>query len=271
MRIGRPFASRPRPTLTPGLRWLWRVGGVLWLVIFVPFGTFQAASRLAHEKETVSSSFPAADLAAIDIDNGNGSVTVVGTDTDQVNVTAHVDHGWKKTGNYQQLEGDRLVLRTSCPSFFSQYCTVNYIIEVPADLAINASSDNGKIIASDLTGDLTLDTDNGRVEVNRVNGNLTLRSDNGSVNGHDLRSPGVEADSDNGRVELSFLVPPRAVTATSDNGSVEVLVPEGPTEYRVDADSDHGSVAVGVDPSPTSLRTITAQSDNGSVRVDYGP
>jgi hypothetical protein len=270
MRFRRPYTPRPpRPTLTPGLRHLWRIGGTLWVLLLVPFGIVQAASVLAHERELAITSFPAAALASVDIDNDNGSVTIVGTDNDEVVVAAHISHGWKATGNDQHVEGDRLVVHSSCPSLFSQYCSVDYVVEMPAALALDVSSGNGRITASDLTGVVSLAADNGRVEADRLDGDLRLSSDNGRVTGRDLRSPGVDADSDNGRVELSFAVAPRSVTATSDNGSVDLVVPDDSTAYRVDAASDNGSVTVGVDQSRDSSRTITALSDNGSIRVDY--
>jgi hypothetical protein len=259
----------PRPTLTPGLRRLWRVGGALWVALALPFGTLQVASRLAHEQETVTSSFPAAGLAAVEVHNSNGSATVVGTDSDEVRVTARIDHGWKKTGNHQRVEGDRLLLSSTCPSFVSQFCTVNYVVEMPAHLAARVYSDSGTVTASDITGGAVLHSDNGRVEAARMEGDLELRSSNGRVTGHDLGATGVAADSDNGRVELGFNRPPRAVTARSSNGSVDVVVPDDSTAYRVDAASDNGSATATVDQSRDSANTITALSHNGAVTVRY--
>jgi DUF4097 and DUF4098 domain-containing protein YvlB len=79
----------------------------------------------------------------------------------------------------------------------------------------------------------------------------------------------VAADSDNGRVSLAFASAPTTVTATSDNGRVEVVVPDTADTYRVDAQTDTGSTDVGVRTDPTSDRSITAETDNGSVSVRY--
>ena len=53
--------------------------------------------------------------------------------------------------------------------------------------------------------------------------------------------------------------------ATSDNGRVEVVVPDDGTAYRVDLRSDNGSETIEVPTDPASTRSITVRTDNGSV------
>ena len=267
-RRGPQFRQR-RPALTPGLRRLWKVGGVLWVLVALPFGAMQVATTLAHTRETVVKEFPAAGVTGVDIGNGNGSVTVVGSDTPVVRVTARISHGWARTGNDVELVDGRVRADTHCPVFFTQFCSVAYTVEVPRTMALTVDSDNGSVFASDLTGDVTLSSDNGRVEAERLDGDLRLSSSNGRVSGRDLRADGVEADSSNGRIELSFVEPPRVVGASSSNGEVDIVVPDDRTTYRVDAGADNGSVSVVVDQSRRSDNVITASSDNGAVSVRY--
>ena len=58
--------------------------------------------------------------------------------------------------------------------------------------------------------------------------------------------------------------------ATSDNGRVDVVVPDDGTAYRVDLQSDNGSETIEVPVDSASDRTITAHSANGSVTVRTG-
>ena len=210
IRRGPQFRQR-RPALTPGLRRLWKVGGVLWVLVALPFGVMQVATTLAHTQETVVKEFPAAGVSGVDIGNGNGSVTVVGSDTPVVRVTARISHGWARTGNDVELVDGRVRADTHCPVFFSQFCSVAYTVEVPRAMELTVDSDNGSVFASDLTGDVALSSDNGKVEAERLDGDLRLSSSNGRVSGRALRADGVQADSSNGRVELSFVEPPRVV------------------------------------------------------------
>lgn len=256
--------SRPRVHL------LWRVGGSLAAVGLLGMGTVQTVAQLAHEEETIVRRLDGAAVRVVDIDNSAGAVQVVGTDSDEVTIRARVSHGMRSTARSERIEGDRLVLRASCPIFGSSFCEVAYTLEVPDDVAIRVRS-AGRIGVSDVAGDVDASTDNGRVEAARIGGDVRLTSDNGRVAATGLRSTTAEAYSDNGRVELGFLDPPAAVTASSDNGSVEVLLPDTPAEYDVDVSSDNGTTATPINTDPESERTVTASSDNGDVTVRYAP
>jgi DUF4097 and DUF4098 domain-containing protein YvlB len=71
-------------------------------------------------------------------------------------------------------------------------------------------------------------------------------------------------------VRLEFLDSPHDVVATSDNGSVDIVIPdEGAIAYKVDAESDNGTVSFPVRTDPDGERTITARSDNGDVTITY--
>ena len=48
-----------------------------------------------------------------------------------------------------------------------------------------------------------------------------------------------------------------------------VVLPDTPDAYAVDIDTDNGNVRNDVRTDPTSSRTITVSSDNGSVTVRY--
>jgi hypothetical protein len=266
----RPPAPPPEGPGRPRLWRTWRIGGSLFAVVVLGFGVMQAVAQLAHEEEIVVRHFDGTGLRLIDVDNGAGSVHIVGTRSDRVTVRARVSHGLRATGESARVEGDRLVLHGSCPVLASNFCEVVYTVSVPEDVDVDIRAD-GRISVSDVTGDVEASTNNGRVEASRIDGDVDLTSDNGRVIGTDLRSGIARADSDNGRVELGFLAPPRAVTATSDNGSVEVVLPETPDDYRiVDVSSDNGSAATPeININPDSSRTITATSDNGDVTVRY--
>jgi hypothetical protein len=263
----------PDPTPnSPRVRRTWLVVASLATVPVLLFGAAQVASALAHEEHTEQSEFDAAGLRSIDIDNAAGSVRVVGVqDATTVTVNARISDGWRATGHEVHREGDRLMIRSSCPGFLSDWCSVRYTIEVPSDLAIVADADNGRLTVTDIAADVEVSSSNGSIELARIEGNLELHSDNGSVTATELRNASrAEATSDNGDVRLEFTDPPDDVVASSDNGSIDVVLPDTGELYRVDAHSDNGAVSTGgVGTRPDSDRTITADSDNGDVTITY--
>lgn len=247
---------------------LWLIGGSVLTVAALGWGTLQAISVLAHQDRTETVKFDASGITSVDIHNGDGTTEVRGGDVEEITLVAEISDGLVRTGHRAEVEGSSLVVRSNC-SFLSTWCGVDYSLVVPRDMAVDVDADNGRVTLIDLDGDVDADGDNGRVELIRLTGNLRASSDNGSVTGEGLRTPVVVADTDNGRVSLSFAEPPRDVTATSDNGRVEVVVPNTADTYRVDAQTDNGSTDIAVRTDPTSPRVITAETDNGSVSVRY--
>lgn len=261
-----PGTAGPPPRRTPpAVRVLWKVfAGVLILGTLV-WGPYQVVTVLSHEERVEEESWPAAGITRLDVDSANGRVRIVASDRDTIHVRAEISDGLRPTGESRELEGDTLMLRATCPNFGSDFCWVNYEVQVPRDVEIVVDGSNGSVSVAGSAAPLTLDSDNGSVEVDDVSGPMELTSDNGRVEGTRLRSSIVNADSDNGRVVLEFDESPSNVVATSNNGRVEVVVPNDGTAYRVDMDTANGSENLDVPTDPNSDRTLTLRSDNGSV------
>jgi hypothetical protein len=257
----------------PAARTGWKVLGGLFAAVMLAWGTSQVVTALAHEEETFVEEFAAGDVTLVDVHNTAGSVVVRGSDRagDTIRVTTRVDHGLRRTGHSERLEGDRLVLDTSCPIFFTTFCNVKYTIDVPTEIDLSVRGSGGSISVTEVTGHVDLDSDGGGVDVERVGGEvLRMDSDAGSVSAVDVRSTDVEATSDAGGVTVQFASDPQTVRADSDAGGVELVLPPDGGPYRVEADSSAGGVETSVNTSRTSERTITATSDAGGVTVRYG-
>lgn len=241
-------APPERPARPPSaVRSLWKVFAAMLVLGAFTWGTFQVVTLIAHEERTERTAYDAAAITGLDVDSAAGSVTVLGGDTDEIVVTARISDGLRSTGESQRVVGGVLELRTTCPNFGSDWCRVSYDVVVPRDL------------------DVTIDADNGSVDLRSLSGTVTATTDNGGVEGEDLRAEQVTADSDNGRVALTFTAAPRAVVATSNNGSVEVVVPNDGVAYRLDMDTDNGSQNLDLPTDPSSTRSLTLRTDNGSV------
>lgn len=254
------------------MRSLWRIGGTLVVAPLLLFGVVQVVVLLAHERRDVESTYDAADLRTVEIMNGSGGrVEVVGTDGDEVRIEARIDHGLRGTSYDERIEGDRLVVSSSCPHFMTVHCMVSYRVEMPASLELVVGNDAGSILVSDIDAAVDVRTDAGRVEAARIGGTLQAHSDAGSVSGVGLRSDHVTAGSDAGAVSLDFAEAPVAVVATSDAGMVDVIVPGDGEAYNVTADSNAGNVNTAVATSPSAERTIVATSDAGAINVRYAP
>ena len=267
----RPPAGPPQPPPTPpprraplGVRMAWKVFAAVLVVAGLWWGTFNVVVLLAHEERVETEAFAAEGLASIDVRNSAGSVRVVATDGDTVEVRAEISDGLRSTGERREVVGDVLELNGTCPLIGSDWCRVSYEISMPRSLALVVRADNGSVDVTGLTAPADIDSDNGSIEASGMAGTLRLSSDNGSVEATALRSANVTADSDNGRVTLEFAAAPTTVVATSDNGSVEVTVPDDGEAYALDLSSGNGSENPDIRVDPASPRSITIHTDNGT-------
>ncbi|MGH9133066.1 MAG: hypothetical protein ACRDZZ_03955 [Ilumatobacteraceae bacterium] len=246
----------------------WLAAGSVLAVAGFAWGAFNVVDLLAHEVTTVSDTFDAHGVSVIDIENDAGRVVVIGTDADEITIEARVSDGLRDTGNSYRVVEDRLEIRGTCPLLGSMWCSVDYRIEVPGDVALDIDADD-RVEIVDVRGALTVDTDNGRIEIRGAEGPLAVSTDNGRIDASGVRSTQISAGSDNGSVEIVMAVPPDRLDATSDNGRVEVVLPDTLDTYAVTTDTDNGTVRNEVRTDPTSPRTINLSSDNGDVTVRY--
>ncbi len=204
MRHGAPVSmidERPAVAPEPGLdrvdprrpvrgRALWVIFGSLLLLGGLWWGTFNVVELIAHEERTERFTVAAASLDRLLVDNDTGSVTIVGTDTDEISVEAEVSEGLRRTGFRREVVGSTLELHGSCPVIGSMWCRVTYRIEVPRDLDLDVDADDGRVGVSNVDGDLRIESDNGSIELSDVSGRVAVDSDNGRIFGEQSDQPG---------------------------------------------------------------------------------
>jgi hypothetical protein len=191
------------------------------------------------------------EASTVRIDNDCGQISVREGSDGVVRTDARITRVWQTPTVTSQDEGDTAMVEVNCPPFSG---TVRLTVEVPSGVEVQARSAAGGVQADGLTGQ------------------LDLHSSAGSVQGQNLQSEQVVAQSSAGSVTLQWSsdADPRQVDASSSAGSVTVLLPDrAGTAYAVDADSSAGSTTVNVRTDPQSTRTVRAESSAGSVTVSY--
>lgn len=254
-----------------GVRRAWLVVASVAAVAMLAVGTMQVASVLAHEERTEVTELPAAGVRTVEIDNRVGSTAVVGVeDADTIVVRAQVSDSLRGTGHRVEEREGVVAVRATCPLFGGEWCSVDYTIEVPADVAVDVHGARRRVEISDVAGPVTVETAHAGIRLARIAGDVDARSRQGSIEALDLTAGRVRAEADQGSVALEFAVAPRDVWADTDQGSIEILVPDDEDVfYATDTDSDQGSVNDRVRFDPDSDRTIVAHADQGSVTLAY--
>lgn len=252
------------------VRRVWLVGASVVAVPALGFGALQAASMVAHEERVEVVTVDAAAVASVAVDNGAGSVTLIGVDgRDDITVRARISEGLRATGHDVGTRDEVLHVRGSCPLIGSEWCSVDYTIEMPADMYASATG-RGGVSATDLDGGLRATSRTSRVELRRVGGDLTVDTDQGSIEADDLRTGRVDASTDQGSLRLTFATSPDEVRTEADQGSIDIVLPDDPgVYYATDLHSDQGSVNSSVRAKSDSDRSLTAEADQGSITIGY--
>jgi hypothetical protein len=251
-----------------GSRIAWIIAGGILTIVMVTWGALTVVDLLAHERSRAVITFTEP-VRVIDVSNSAGSVSIEGTTASAVTIDASLSRGLGKPSHHEDVEGDRLVVRASCPVFIANFCDVDYHIAVPDGADVVVRSSGGSITLSSLHGSIDASSSGGGVHVAGTSGPLELRSSDGTVSGTDLRSDHVDASSSGGGVQLTFTEPPTDVRASSSDGGVTVEVPNTADAYHVDANSSDGTARTLVRTDPSSTRNIRATSSGGSVTVRY--
>lgn len=265
-------SSADRPPRKPdpkGTRTAWIAFGSIVAVATLVYGVLSVVGLLSWARKDVQLVFDDP-VTTVDIDNDAGRVRVVAGSGDEVVVNANVTYGLRDAHVDAHVEGDRLIVRASCPIVIFGTCDVDYTVEVPADVAVRVRASGGGITIDGVEGAVDASSSGGGVRLVDTGGPIVARSSGGGVRGEDLRSESVDASSSGGGVRLSFTTTPDEVRARSSGGGVTVEVPDTPEPYAVQASSSGGSVRTSdVRHDPDSPRIIDVRSSGGGVTVRY--
>ncbi len=198
--------------------------------------------------DTFEETYPVVAGARLDVQNQNGSITIVATDGNSIVVRA------VKRTIYGKSEFDKIQIEVTKGDPFT---VVTKVLRVPARVSVDyeLSVPRSMLVR-------TVVTTNGPVEATGVQGRMELHTSNGSVTAQNIDGA-VRAVTTNGNVTLRKVA---AITgATTTNGNIECEVPalDG---TAVDIHTTNGSVTLWV--APDLPATLEASTTNGNVETD---
>lgn len=247
----------------------------------------------------------------VDAETGQGKIEIVAGERGRVVVrgAATVRVGWNVPANAADLarqvaadppiaqQGGTVTLRDPANSTIRRAVVINYVVEVPRETEIKASSDSGAtsvrgvagsvrvrtqsaaIETSDLGGAATLTTGSGAISASRIAGAVTVETSSSAFTGRGLGSS-LRVSTQSGAVDAELTGTGDAdvetassairviglrgrLTAKTQSGKIVVSgTPRG--EWK--ATTSSGAVDVGV--AHGTALTIDANSRSGSVVVE---
>lgn len=209
-------------------------------------------------------SFPATDLNAVEVLSRNGSIKLVGSDSDQVTVTAKyraeagsqqaADEKLAKMQTVYSTDNGRLQVKAEFGVSSISNMQITYELTVPRDLLVRVDTSNGGITADGLAGRLELATSNGGIDVVADGGPQEL-----------------QATSSNGNITVSGNPSGGYYNLRTSNGSVEVTLPAS-LGIELDASTQNGSLNIGegqwsISGGKISGKDVTATRGDGALKL----
>jgi hypothetical protein len=253
-----------RLPMTPGRR--------LWLAIGLPVGLvligwigFNLVALIGQAQYPVSQAIPAS-AHRVTVNVGQGNVHLQGTTGDQARLTG--------TAHYT-LVRPRLTTRvTTAGTDFGYDCTfpvgncgLDVTVSVPRARPASVRTGGGGAPLPDTARAGAQTTDGGNVLAQRVSGNLTLTTDGGDITASAITAPRVTAHTSGGNVTVVFARVPANVTVSTDGGDITIVVPPGPTHYRLTEHTTGGTAHGQIPTDSSSPNVITATTSGGNITI----
>jgi Putative adhesin len=213
--------------------------------------------------ETVTLEVPIADGQTFSVDNPNGSTTVhAGTGSNvHVVATKHYSVGGEAPDVRLTPDGSGVNLSVSNPSrgfpFGGSNSWVEYAIEVPAAVQVNASSGSGQIDVDGITGAVQAKTSSGALSLMNLGGSTQAQSSSGSIDLSNLAGD-VKVSTSSGQIRATEVRHLREAKSSSGSISLEGIFTDAAS---IQANSGSANVKL----LPGSAVQLDVKTGSGSV------
>jgi DUF4097 and DUF4098 domain-containing protein YvlB len=234
--------------------------------------TLTAATILAADshrhKEDFRYSFTLVN-GRIDLTGFNGSVEIIGTDNNTVEVTGTKYASEQSDLSRVQVEavqdGTTVRIRATRPeeSNWKCNCGVSFTIRTPKRTELSSiRSSNGSIRVENIEGPANLHTSNGGLKLTQIRGRVDGKTSNGGV---DLQSVegSIQVTSSNGAITVDNVR--GSLRATTSNGAIRGRVVDTAGGEPIHLSTSNGAVDLRIDAMHSN--DITATTSNGGITL----
>src|SRR5215813_5930428 len=272
-----------RLPMTPG-RWAALVIGTPLALVVIGWTALTAVAFTGLGSARVDLAAPVhGRTAAVSVDEGD--ITAGPGPAGEVRVHGTLHYSIVRPKLHWQRSRSTIALHARC-QVPTGICSFDYAITVPPVARSRISTGSGNLTASGLAGTITLGTNSGDVTATRISGNLTISdhsggitvtslagaqalitNDSGDITGRAVSSQHLTAKDLSGNITVVFTKVPRRVQVSNLSGDIRLVLPPGPTTYRVSASTSSGSTSINVPQSPTSPHVISVTDQSGNITI----
>jgi hypothetical protein len=269
--------------MTPG-RWVALVIGVPLALLVIGWTALTAVAFTGLGSSRVNLAVPVhGRTAAVSVDEGD--ITAGPGPAGEVRVHGTLHYSIARPKLHWQRSRSTIALHARC-QLPTGICSFDYAVTVPPVARSRVSTGSGNLTASGLAGTITLGADSGDVKATRISGNVTISdhsggitvtslagaralitNDSGDITGQAVSSQILTAQNQSGNIRVVFTKVPQRVQISDSSGDITLVLPPGPTTYRVSASTSSGSTSINVPQSLTSPHVISATDRSGNITI----
>jgi hypothetical protein len=256
-----------------------RVGAVITglLIIVAALNLFQLTVGRDHATSHYAFATGSSTLV---LASDSADITVVAGRSGALSVerSASMTHGHKLGA--PRLSGDTLQLPGDCRGGalgWLTFCSVHYVVHVPADLALTVRTGSGDLDVQDIsTSSLSLKTGSGDLDLTAVtSASISATTGSGDVGADDLVSADTTFETGSGDLSVTFDQDPTTVKASTGSGDLSLAVPRDSEIYTVHQHTGSGDFSnhlVSSDQAPpagATTRVLTVSTGSGDLSLGY--
>jgi hypothetical protein len=269
--------------MTPG-RWVALVIGAPLALLVIGWTALTAVAFAGLGSSRVDLAVPVhGRTAAVSVDEGD--ITAGPGPAGEVRVHGTLHYSIVRPKLRWQRSRSTIALHARC-QLPTGICSFDYAVTVPPVARSRVSTGSGNLTASGLAGTVTLGADSGDVKATRISGNVTISdhsggitvtsltgaralitNGSGDITGHDVSSQILTAQDESGNITVVFTKVPQRVQVSNASGDITLVLPPGPTKYRVSASTSSGSTSIHVPQGLTSPHVISATDQSGNITI----
>jgi Putative adhesin len=274
--------TSPLP-MTPG-RWVALAIGTPLALLAIGWTALTAVAWAGLGSYRVNMAVPLHErTAAVSVDSGD--ISVGPGPAGLLRVRGTVRYSLVRPPLHWQRSPSGIAFRSHCPVPTGE-CSFDYTVTVPAAGRSDVSTASGDVTAAGLTGTTVLNTSAGDIQAARISGSTTINdqsgditvrtlsaaqvlimNDSGNITGSGVSSRHLTAQDQSGDITVVFTKVPDRVQVSDLSGDITLVLPPGPTTYRVSASTSSGSTSINVPQSPTSPHVILATDQSGDITI----
>jgi hypothetical protein len=224
-----------------------------------------------------------ATVATVGVDSGD--VTVRPGPAGQVQVHGIIRYSLARPQVRWERTPSAITLHSHCRAPVGE-CSSTFAVTVPPLGRSDVFIADGDLTASGLAGTVALGSAAGDIRAERISGNVTISdhsgdivvrslsaaralisNDSGNISGSAVSSPDLNVQDSSGDITVVFTRVPARVQVSDESGNITLVLPPGPTAYRVAASTQSGVSTVTVPRNSSSTHVITVTDQSGNVTV----